>query len=182
MRRWVSRRPQDYVMTQSRPIRVFLALYLTLWSPLWCSCSALAALQSTTQGLESLGEYGNISDSSRLLAVVITNRGSCCSTNQALTASDHFSADSADETPLSPCHDQNDCDCGNHSLLLAQPAATSMFLSWESGFDLPQVNYDVKTASRHLETSNGLRIRYALTNRNGGTAHTLYAQHTLLRI
>lgn len=169
-------------MTQSRPIRVFLALYLALWSPLWCSCSALAALQSTAQGLENLGEFGEISDSSRLLAVVITNRGSCCSANQASTASDSLPADGADETPLSPCHDQDDCDCGNHSLLLAKPAAASMFLSWGSGFDLPQVNYDVQTASRHLETSNGLRIRYAFTNRHGGTAHTLYAQHTLLRI
>lgn len=174
--------PQDKEMTQSRPIRVFLAFYLALWSPLWCTCSALAAIQSTPFGHEKLAESGEKSESSSLKVVSITIQGSCCSTKQASTPSDLCPSDRTDNTSLSPCHDQDDCDCGNHSLLLAQPASTSIVLSWGSSSDLPQVSYVVQTALRHHETSNDLRIRYVDTNRNGGAALTLYAQHILLRI
>lgn len=167
-------------MTQSRLIRVLLAFYLAIWTPLWCSCSAQAAFQSTPHGQEKLAEFGETSESSRLLAKANTYQGLCCTANQAPRPSDHCPSDRTDENPLSPCHDQDDCECGNHTLLLAQPATASMFLSWGSRIDLPQVHYDVLTALLHHETSNGLRISHAIRNCNGGTARTLFAQHTLL--
>ncbi|MCZ6836291.1 MAG: hypothetical protein O7G85_10995 [Planctomycetota bacterium] len=160
-------------MTQSRSIRIFLAVYLAIWSPLWCCCTAQATLLEVSQGSgQDLVETTNAPTTVR----------SCCmgATGESSASPCSFSEDG--ESTDSSNHDQEDCECGNHFVEMAPQTVVTLDMPWQLGIDALQPLLTANLESQLDSIEIDLLLIQTDDRLPGGTARTLYAQHALLLV
>ncbi len=152
---------------KSKPIRILFALYLAVWSPLWCCCTTQAAIE---------GSFGHAGE---------RDSHGCCEVAQPdrLTAS-HHDEGGIEEKGEEGCNDDGDCDCGSHDQVFAIISSIQFHpgaMSGPAGVSFPAIPPTSITLPFPLEAASSM-LGGGDHHSWGRAARTLYAQRQLLLI